>query len=215
LDRYLDVAGVTSTLNPVRFDLERALKKNVDMSEVMKLALGDCLLLSKRDKEHYNDDYSYDKLDWRRELTTQLIDYIVKPSVMVTDSKQKEAVTTEGNCDPTAMSLGVKNERADHHNHAAANTNADADADADAPLFEVDTDTQETFFSSPQKVAVASARLRDIRFVDKVKWAITGVAFELPQESKSMSTTFCNEMVYGHVNVLMVAGVVRLAWGGL
>ena len=46
--------------------------------------------------------------------------------------------------------------------------------------------------------------------VDAVKRSLQTKRFELPQQSAAVSAHFCNESVYGNLNVLCVTGVVRL-----
>ena len=48
------------------------------------------------------------------------------------------------------------------------------------------------------------------RFLDAVKRSLQTKRFELPQQSAAVSAHFCNESVYGNLNVLCVTGVVRL-----
>ena len=43
-----------------------------------------------------------------------------------------------------------------------------------------------------------------------VKRSLQTKRFELPQQSAAVSAHFCNESVYGNLNVLCVTGVVRL-----
>ena len=43
-----------------------------------------------------------------------------------------------------------------------------------------------------------------------MKERVNRVAFELPQHSDQRSQPFCNERVYGNINILLVSGVVRL-----
>jgi hypothetical protein len=80
---------------------------------------------------------------------------------------------------------------------------------SEGQLFSIDASDQ-TCFTSTQATA-ASAYLRKIRFIDQLKERINKIAFELPQSSESRSETFCNERVYGNVNILLVSGVVRLS----
>ena len=46
--------------------------------------------------------------------------------------------------------------------------------------------------------------------IDAVKRSLQTKRFELPQQSAAVSAHFCNESVYGNLNVLCVTGVVRL-----
>ena len=46
----------------------------------------------------------------------------------------------------------------------------------------------------------------------RVKACLQQKRFKLPQKSTSVSAHFCNESVYGTLNILCVTGVVRLAY---
>merc|ERR1711918_212523 len=64
---------------------------------------------------------------------------------------------------------------------------------------------------TPKQAAYSSAYLKSILFIDQLKSQISKVPWQFPQSSKSRHETLCNERVYGHVNVLMASGVVRLS----
>jgi pentatricopeptide repeat protein len=55
--------------------------------------------------------------------------------------------------------------------------------------------------------------LRDIDFVQIVKAALQRKRFELPQHSAAYTNHFCNETMYGKMNLLWVTGLVRLDAG--
>ena len=63
---------------------------------------------------------------------------------------------------------------------------------------------------SAPEAARASEYLAASRFLDAVKRSLQTKRFELPQQSAAVSAHFCNESVYGNLNVLCVTGVVRL-----
>merc|ERR1712014_482706 len=85
--------------------------------------------------------------------------------------------------------------------HDASPKNSDA-------FFHINTDGKSCF--TDQQAAYTSEYLKSILFIDQLKRQIDKVPWEFPQSSKSRSETLCNERVYGHVNVLMASGVVRL-----
>ena len=64
-------------------------------------------------------------------------------------------------------------------------------------------------FSDPE-AARASEHLAALRFVEKVQACLQRKRFDVPQQSAAVSANFCNESVYGNLNVLCVNGVVRL-----
>merc|ERR1712113_1145806 len=76
-------------------------------------------------------------------------------------------------------------------------------------FFHLNTDGHTSF--TPQQAAYTSAYLKNILFIDQLKSQISKVPWQFPQSSKSRHETLCNERVYGHVNVLMASGVVRLS----
>ena len=75
-------------------------------------------------------------------------------------------------------------------------------------LFHLDA-SGATAFSAPE-AARASEYLASSRFLDAVKRSLQSKRFELPQQSAAVSAHFCNESVYGNLNLLCVTGVVRL-----
>ena len=82
------------------------------------------------------------------------------------------------------------------------------DDDDGKSLFHLDA-SGATAFSAPE-AARASEYLASSRFLDAVKRSLQTKRFELPQQSAAVSAHFCNESVYGNLNVLCVTGVVRL-----
>ena len=83
-----------------------------------------------------------------------------------------------------------------------------ADDDDGESLFRLDA-SGATCFSGPE-AARASEFLVSVNFVDTVKRSLQRKRFELPQQSAAVRAHFCNETVYGNLNVLSVTGVVRL-----
>merc|ERR1712151_1003280 len=67
-----------------------------------------------------------------------------------------------------------------------------------------------TCFSAREGVA-ASARMREILFIDQLKDRISKVPWQFPQVSENNRDILCNEHVYGHANIVLVSGVVRLS----
>jgi hypothetical protein len=63
---------------------------------------------------------------------------------------------------------------------------------------------------SPAEAAAASAYIRDARVLTQVRSRIRHMAFQLPQQASNISATFCNESVYGRMNLVMVHGLLRL-----
>ena len=59
-----------------------------------------------------------------------------------------------------------------------------------------------------EKIKDTERRVSEFR--DAVKRSLQTKRFELPQQSAAVSAHFCNESVYGNLNVLCVTGVVRL-----
>jgi len=84
-----------------------------------------------------------------------------------------------------------------------------SESDCSDHFFHINSAGKTSF--TAQQAESASARLREILFVDQIKDRLKKVAFELPQHSKNRSATLCNECVYGNVNILLVSGVVRLS----
>jgi hypothetical protein len=89
------------------------------------------------------------------------------------------------------------------HPEFPANTN---------PFFHIDADGQTSFTS--EQATCTSAYLKSILFIDQLKAQIGQVPWQFPQSSKSRQETLCNERVYGHVNILMASGLVRLSESG-
>jgi hypothetical protein len=63
---------------------------------------------------------------------------------------------------------------------------------------------------SPAEAAAASAYIRDARVLTQVRSRIRHMAFQLPQQASNISAMFCNESVYGRMNLVMVHGLLRL-----
>jgi len=57
----------------------------------------------------------------------------------------------------------------------------------------------------------AQERIGNMHLDDRVKQCLNRKKFVLPQQSRNMSDGFCNESVYGTLNLLSVTGMVRLA----
>merc|ERR1712039_254201 len=81
----------------------------------------------------------------------------------------------------------------------------------DRQLFHINASGQTCF--SAQEAAAASARLREIGFVDQLKDQVSKVPWQFPQSSEHVSDVLCNERIYGHANIVLVSGVVRLSPG--
>ena len=77
-------------------------------------------------------------------------------------------------------------------------------------LYHMDEDGMTCF--SKGEAERASLYLISIGFYQRVKQSIQSMRFELPQQSTNSVTKaqFCNESVYGKLNVLQVSGVVRM-----
>jgi hypothetical protein len=78
-------------------------------------------------------------------------------------------------------------------------------------LFHVDSNGRSAF--SVDEAAAATKRLRSMKWLSAVKKRIPTTRFKITQASKSsagVNHNFCNEQVYGNLNLLMVTGVVRL-----
>jgi len=57
---------------------------------------------------------------------------------------------------------------------------------------------------------LASKHIASIGLDERVKLSLQKKKFDLPQESGDVDANFCNEQVYGKVNILWVCGVLRL-----
>jgi hypothetical protein len=77
-----------------------------------------------------------------------------------------------------------------------------------SPYFHVDSDGKACF--SAAEAERACERAVSIKLVEQVKDAILSTDFVLRQSKSEVSDHFCNETVYGKVNILMVTGMVRL-----
>lgn len=71
------------------------------------------------------------------------------------------------------------------------------------------THTGESCFTK-EEAARTCKYLHSIKFVSRVTAALQDTNFELPQEYREIERFFCNETVYGKMNLLWVTGSVRL-----
>merc|ERR1711972_743913 len=107
----------------------------------------------------------------------------------------------------------------DHDMRASSNSrmsltepaNFAGSAEGDRQLFHINAHGQTCFSAS--EAAAASTRLREILFVDQLKDRVNQVPWQFPQSSEPVSDILCNERVYGHANIVLVSGVVRLSAG--
>ena len=84
-----------------------------------------------------------------------------------------------------------------------------ADGASEGGFFHVDS-TGRTCFSAAE--AAKSARFCvDSGFLEQLQSRIAETRFDLPQSKAEGSAFFCNEKVYGKMNVLRLTGVMRLA----
>ena len=93
----------------------------------------------------------------------------------------------------------------DDYGAAPAATEGDEAASA---LFHLDSSGKACFSAAEAKAA--SAHIATIQLDERVKACLQRKKFVLPQQSRNISEHFCNEAVYGKLNVLCVSGVVRL-----
>jgi hypothetical protein len=63
---------------------------------------------------------------------------------------------------------------------------------------------------SPAEAAAASAHIQRMRLLSEVRQRIRHMTFQLPQQASNISSHFCNESVYGRMNLVMVHGLLRL-----
>eukprot|EP00299_Pterocystis_sp_00344_P013573 c6664_g1_i1.p1 GENE.c6664_g1_i1~~c6664_g1_i1.p1 ORF type:complete len:614 (+),score=118.90 c6664_g1_i1:34-1875(+) len=77
-----------------------------------------------------------------------------------------------------------------------------------SPYFHLDSKDCVCF--SESEALMMTKRLIETDFVNRVAQQVTFVDFELPQHSSNFSHHFCNENVYGHLNFLLLSGVVRV-----
>jgi hypothetical protein len=82
--------------------------------------------------------------------------------------------------------------------------------DFDSDYFHIDSKGNTCFSAS--EASLAAERVRAMNLLRYAKASINSLDLHLPQVSSTMSTEFCNESVYGKVNVLMVTGIVRLGF---
>mmetsp|Transcript_60230 Transcript_60230/g.111664 ORF Transcript_60230/g.111664 Transcript_60230/m.111664 type:complete len:682 (+) Transcript_60230:90-2135(+) len=95
----------------------------------------------------------------------------------------------------------------DHVQRALSWDDEKAEGDV-SELFHVNAAGQSCF--NKAEAAATVAHLKRIGFTGQIVNRLSQVPFELPQHSDERHTTFCNEQVYGNVNILLVSGVVRL-----
>lgn len=90
---------------------------------------------------------------------------------------------------------------------------ADYDSQAEeGALFHRDS-AGKTCFSAAEARA-ATEHLETIRLEERVKAALQKKHFVLPQQSRNVEQGFCNEQLYGKMNLLSVSGVVRMDASG-
>ena len=83
-----------------------------------------------------------------------------------------------------------------------------ADGASDGGFFHVDS-AGNTCFSAAE-AAKASQFIVDSGFLEELQARINEAAFNLPQQKRESEAFFCNEAVYGNMNVLRLTGLVRL-----
>ena len=98
--------------------------------------------------------------------------------------------------------------------HGREGTSAAAAAATDetklvtSPHFHIDAAGNACF--TKDEAGLASKRIVEIDLVGQVKKKIMSTDFVLPQLKQTASAHFCNEAIYGKMNLLMVTGIVRL-----
>ena len=90
----------------------------------------------------------------------------------------------------------------------SSSTSTPASASAPASFFHVDSAGNSCF--SKAEAAASTQLLIDSAFLAQVQTRIKTTAFVLPQRGESHGAFFCNENVYGNMNMLRVSGLVRL-----
>ena len=88
-----------------------------------------------------------------------------------------------------------------------SNTDADSTTGS-AGLFHRDSHGLTCF--SLSEADAASEHIAALKLDERVKECLQKKRFELPQQSAAVSAHFCNESVYGNLNLLCVTGVVRM-----
>ena len=78
-------------------------------------------------------------------------------------------------------------------------------------LFHRDADDKTCF--TEQEAYRASEHIAAMALDERVKSALNQQRFELPQQTEEVQSFFCNESVYGKLNLLWVSGVVRMSPG--
>jgi hypothetical protein len=104
-------------------------------------------------------------------------------------------------------SPATKKQRVDESSHPT--TNPAAEEDKPPALFHRDEHGKTCF--TRDEAEEAQWRIAEMRLEDRVKQCLQRKKFVLPQQSRNMIDGFCNESVYGTLNLLSVTGVVRLS----
>ena len=105
-------------------------------------------------------------------------------------------------------SPATKKQRVDESSHPTTIKTA-AEEDKPPALFHRDEHGKTCF--TRDEAEEAQWRIACMRLEDRVKQCLQRKKFVLPQQSRNMIDGFCNESVYGTLNLLCVTGVVRLS----
>ena len=132
----------------------------------------------------------------------QELDLIAEPPVVPKAAPPAELKATESVASPTT-SPRCKKRRTDETDDGASDGSNNVFFHRDA--------LGKTCFSA-EEASEACERLVDMQLVERVKKCLQRKQWVLPQQSNDMGNFFCNESVYGTLNVLCVTGVVRLAY---
>lgn len=82
------------------------------------------------------------------------------------------------------------------------------DPEPSTRLFHIDDEGKTCF--SREEAEAASQLVADMALDERVKQSIQHKRFVLPQQTQNIDGGFCNEAVYGRLNLLTVTGLVRL-----
>ena len=118
-----------------------------------------------------------------------------------------EAAPSRDASDLHGDSPATKKQRVDESSHPT--TNPAAEEDKPPALFHRDEHGKTCF--TRDEAEEARWRIACMRLEDRVKLCLQRKKFVLPQQSRNMIDGFCNESVYGTLNLLSVTGVVRLS----
>jgi hypothetical protein len=135
---------------------------------------------------------------------SELIQKIMSMSLTMSDGSK----STEDCCGRFDLAIVLPDAPEPEVAAAAAADAEEATVAVASPYFHIDAAGNACF--TKDEAALASTRIMEIDLVDQVKRKILSTDFVLPQLKQTASAHFCNEAIYGKMNMLMVTGIVRL-----